>query len=244
MGRVDTAALLFSVRALEASLGTVKDQGHYGASHTADGLYYHARSAGGTDERFRRYIAWRQGESRGCAVAGTPAASGEGDEGQEVSRRSTLDLEGLRHVIRLARQRGVELRLVFYPRHAYVLEMDELCGAIEKHWQVMEQVAELVEKDAPGDRIQVWEFFGYNRITAEPVGPRMNDWQDPEHFNFEFGEKMMETMFGANPDTGLGRRVRRGTAELAFKRFQAERRAFLARNPQFHSELQRLLPPR
>jgi hypothetical protein len=151
-----------------------------------------------------------------------------------------VDLAGLERVIRLAAERGVELRLFAYPSHALSLELEAVCGGWSERWAALAAIAALVER-SPGN-VQLWEFYGYNDWTGEPVvGANPVNWQDPEHFNFEFGSYMLDAMFGgAGMPAGLGRRVTVAGLPLAYQAFAAGRSEWLARHPGLLAELRSL----
>jgi thiamine-monophosphate kinase len=237
------AELLFSSRALRASIETVLEQRKDKPSHTPEGQYFYARYAPGVDSRFREFFApvVKAGQCDLAALdrvgAAVPAAKG--------GPRRVLDLSGLRQVVRLAGERGIELRLVVHPKHAYSLELDALCGETAERWDALRQIADAVEEAARGDdRIQLWAFYGYNAITGEPVGNTMKFWQDPQHFNPELGDLMLEAMFGASPagTPAIGFRVTPDTVERQRVRFEREREAFIRSQPGFYAGLRKLLP--
>jgi hypothetical protein len=243
MGNAGPGQLLFSARALHASVQTVLEQRKERPSHTEKGRYFYTRYDPGADGRFRELFNHRL-RTRPCELrlpepgADAPAS--------RASPRRTLDLEGLRAVVRLARERGFELRLAVYPNHVYALEMDELCGEEVERWDALRQMAAAVEAAAAGsDAIQLWEFLGYNAVTGEPVAGIMHWWQNPFHFNSELGDLVLGAMFG-RPVAGvpeIGRRVSSATVAERQRRFEEERRAFIGANPGFYPGLRALLPP-
>jgi hypothetical protein len=244
MGNAGPGQLLFSARALHASVQTVLEQRRERPSHTEKGRYFYTRFDPGADGRFRELFNHRL-RTRPCDLR-LPEAGGEAPA-PRASPRRPLNLEGLRAVVRLARERGFELRLVVYPMHVYALEMDELCGEEVERWDALRQMAEVLEQEAPGsDAIQLWEFLGYNAVTGEPVTPMMHGWQNPFHFNAETGDLVLGAMFG-RPVAGapeIGRRVTSAAVAERQRRFEEERRAFIREHPEFYPGLHALLPPR
>lgn len=242
MGNPGMGSLLFSGTALRASVQTVLEQHKQRPSHTREGLYFYARAAGAAQRSFNEMFAARlrpqSCDLRKVGSANTPVTP-------VASPKRVLDLVGLRGLVATAVARGIELRLVIYPQHAYNLELDALCGDTLDRWDALEQMAEAVEKASGGSNlVQLWEFFGYNEITGEPVSPDMKYWQDPQHFNVEVGDMMLAEMFGA-PQAGhpvLGRHVVPGTQDAARRRFESARRAFIEANDWFYPGLARVLP--
>ena len=178
LGKISTGELLFSDRALLASLQTIQEQDEK-PSHTREGMYFYAREAAGVDNRFKEYYRARARKNPQCLNAATSNASG-----LIPDARIPLDLSGLRQLIKTARQHGVELVLFAYPRHAYSLELDQQCGEQSARWQAMKQIAHAAEEAADGSAVRIWNFDAYNDITAEPVSTHTRYWQDPDHFNF------------------------------------------------------------
>jgi len=239
-----TGELLFSSRALQASVQTILEQGKEPASHTAEGQYFYARHDPGVESRFRELLGQRfrsdqcnSGVFRQGVAQSPPPAKG--------GRMRELDLSGLRKIVEEAKEKGVELRLVVHPRHAYDYEMDALCGEAVDTWDALAQIARVVQEAAGGDdRIQLWAFMGYNSVTGEPVREGMKLWQDPLHLNYEIGDRMFESMFGqpsiSDPEIGL--RVTPENVGAVRRRFERERRSFIEENPWFYPGLQALLP--
>lgn len=242
IGKVDAGTLLLSGKALKASIDTVREQRRERPSHTPEGRYFYTLDEPGSDRRFREFFAMRFKGDGGCRKG---LARGLGAERPPaVSAQRNLDLSGLRRMVRLAASKGIELRLVVYPRHAYSLELDFLCGIEARQWEGMRQIAATVEDEsrARGGSAQVWEFLAFDEVTGEAVsGAAMRYWQDPEHFNAEVGDLMLRDMFGGGTPA-FGRRLSSDGLDANRARFEAQRRAFLAANPWFYPELAKLLP--
>lgn len=240
-----TPELLFSSRALLASVQTILEQGKERPSHTAKGQYFYARNDPGVVSRFRELLGprFQPGRCDSSVFRDPPGAAPPAPrEGPPVAK---VDLSGLRKVVETARERGLELRLVVNPRHAYEYELDALCGEAPAQWQALRQIAQVVAEAAAGDgRIQLWAFMGYNGVTAEPVREGMKYWQDPLHLNYEIGDMMLEAMFG-QPSPGtpvIGERLTAENFDAVKRRFEEGRRAFIEANPWFYPGLRALLP--
>ncbi|HEX6829512.1 MAG TPA: hypothetical protein VF104_11110 [Burkholderiales bacterium] len=236
--------LLFSIRALRASVQTILKQGEDTWSYTPEGQFFYARHAPGVESRFRDQLSqvFREKHCERSVLRDGPGFMPQAPKGGPVAK---LDLSGLRKVVEAAQRKGVELRLTVHPKHAYVYELDARCGESADTWDALRQIALVVHEASGGDeRIQFWAFIGYNEVTAEPVREGMKFWQDPLHLNHEVGDMMFEAMFGQLGSTSpvIGYRVTPDNVDAFRRRFEARRRSFIEANPWFDRGLRALLP--
>ena len=243
VGQVSTMQLLFSDRALQASMETVRDQKNKMPSHTREGTYFMSHLKAGAHNRFREMFIQKirkyqqTKENIQClkllGTSGTPA---------KLSSVKQLDLAGLRHIVRIAQDRDVELVLFVYPMHAYMLELVRQCEDQREQWQAMKQISDLVDTESVKDgQVRVYQFFGYNDITAEPVGESSAQyWQDPMHFTSEMGNLMLADMFGGNVPK-LGRPLSRTSIDADYRDFLRGRTEYLQHHPEFQVDMQKLL---
>ncbi|MCC6609243.1 MAG: hypothetical protein IT515_06135 [Burkholderiales bacterium] len=242
MGKPDLASLLFSASAFRASVRTVLEQRRGRPSHTLDGRFFYGRGQGAAERSFVEMFA-RRLRGTSCPLRGLDAMTAA--RAPVASPRRTLDLAGLRQVVREAVARGIELKLVVYPQHAYNLELDALCGADVDRWDALDQMARAVAAASEGSNlVQLWEFLTYDDVTGEPVSPDMKLWQDSQHFNVEVGDLMLAAMFDRHAPGGpsFGRRVVPGSQDEARRRFDADRDAFIDAHPWFYPGLRKLVP--
>jgi hypothetical protein len=242
MGNPGIGPLLFSASALRASVQTVLEQHKQRPSHTREGLYFYARAQGAAERSFTEMFSARL-RPQSCNLR--ELGSARAGIAPLANPKRTLDLAGLRHVVREAVARRIELRLVVYPQHVYNLELDALCGSGLDRWDALDQMARAVEEASGGSPlVQLWEFFGYNDVTGEQVSPDMKLWQDPQHFNVEVGNLMLAEMFGRPPAGQIvfGQRVVPGAQAEAQRRYDAGRRTFIDAHPWFYPGLSRLVP--
>lgn len=237
IGQVSVSELLFSSRSLIASIQTIAGQGKETPSHTREGMYFYTRGTAGVDKRFREEFAKQ--------TKGKPACLQAADTAYEIPpalTESNLDLSGLKHLIKIANEHHVQLVLFAYPHHAYGLEVDQQCGNQLARWQAMKQIAQLSEQSAKGS-VAIWQFYGYNTITTEPIGDLATYWQDPAHFNFEMGNMMLAEMFNetGNSPTKLGRLITSKHLDEDYQDFLHQRAEYLQHNPEFQVNLQKLL---
>jgi hypothetical protein len=97
--------------------------------------------------------------------------------------------------------------------------------------------------------VQVWDFQGYGPPFAEPLGGGvLTYWQDPIHFNPEFGNRMLDAMFssaasGSDGVTGFGYRASSATLAARYRWLSDQRTAYLQAHPETWDTLVRLIPP-
>lgn len=235
MEHPEERAFLFSYNAFEAAINTVLEQHNNKPTHRADGLYYFTRGLPGTAHRFREVFAL----NRTCDIErpntkGAVAAA-------PVPKQAALDLNGLRDILRTAAAKGITVKLVIYPRHALSLEQQYQCGTRQARWDAVAQIVALAQQ-AAGDGAQVWNFDGYHSIATETISENMATyWQDPTHFNSEFGNIMLDEMFMLKPPA-FGARLTAGNLAARADSERAARTAYLSAHPEFLPQLESLLP--
>jgi hypothetical protein len=214
MAHPDQLAFLFSMDALRSSLDTVIQQNTLKTKYRPDGVYLHARGQLGLETIFRSYYA----KYAQCNAS---------------TKTDKIDLDGLRDLIQLAVARGITLKLVVYPRHAMTVEHEFHCGLRQQRWQKLRQIAEMVDAMGYPQLVQLWSFEGYNDITTESItsGSAIY-WQDPGHFNYEFGNAMLDEMFAIKPPS-YGVHLTEKVAEQQAAMEVHTRQAWLATHPEF-----------
>lgn len=238
MEQPDERAFLLSKEALEGSINTVLEQYRQKPSHTAEGMYFYTRGVPGTAGRFREYFTRHLSCKMDHAVVGQP------DSGSHIHSAvpgtMPVDLSGLRDIVNKAVARGIAVKLVVYPRHTLAVELEYQCGIRQDRWDVLAQIASLIEQDTKG-LVEVWDFEGYHGIGTEIISDAPGVyWQDPAHFNYEFGSIMLDEMFAAEPPR-VGLRI---TSTNLAARTDAERKAHathISNHPEFLRELEKLL---
>jgi hypothetical protein len=245
-------ALLLSPRALGAAIETVAHQRRtQRGSHTREGMYYYSRFDPGVERRFGQFFASILNDAKGCSFAHLDRSVEQPMPPLRVAADAPFDVQGLARIVGSVSGRDVTLRLAVYPRHALSIETDYLCGRQMDRWRALWHLARFLEEHppAPPASVEIWDFQGYSPYTTEPVVPTlMAYWQDPEHFNHEFGDVMLDWMFGRIPGAaksvdGLGYRVTTATLAERYEWFSRERIAYLERHPEVWTTLAHLLPP-
>jgi hypothetical protein len=117
-------------------------------------------------------------------------------------------LEHVRAILNLCRERGIDAILVLDPSHVDEQEIFDLEGK----WPVLEdwkrQVTKMVAEYAhTGMHIELWDFYGYDAYSTEPVpaGGRTLQWFiDPEHYTRALGDVLLRRIFqGADGSFGV-----------------------------------------
>lgn len=223
IGQLHPIDLLLTYSALDYSIETLRQQQMGFATHTREGMFFYNRWFD-ANYLFRKALETRVSECQKNVGIQSPNPS--------VSA-IMFDLSGLQRMIRSAKEHGVELVLFAYPKHAYLLELDNFCGGQEAEWQAMKQTAAFIEAESAG-QVRAWQFYGYNDITAEPVRKRRGYWQDAKHFNFEVGNMMLDDMFGKARDLP----VLAHPLNADYSDFLRERDEYLQQHPEFQDEMQ------
>ncbi len=244
LGRVDYGKLLFSRTAIDASLETLRRQGGKQAM-TREGTWSYLRyddHLQGNDQVIGNFgLEYRRAL---CPLADAPPRAM--DWARITKAAPTAEqAAGLRHLIRLALSKRVQLVLLFYPSHALFNEIERRCVGPESHWTWLWQVASVVDEEAGSktEQIQIWDFFGYGPLNTERVnaGKPMRDrlWQDLGHFNNEIGTTVFDAIFSG--DTRYGARITLANFDQFVTRTELEREAFLKANDWFVPELTELV---
>jgi len=236
IGQINLGELLLSIPSLRSSIETIRNQKYGKPSHTREGMYFYNRDRNQVDYNFgadyQRLLKYKPKCSNAINTPDIPFNS---------VAESTLDLSGLRKMIRTAKEHGVELVLFAYPHHAYNEEWDRQCGEEVAHWHPMKQIVKLIEAEATPDQVRAWQFYGYNDITAELIGTTAKYWQDPRHFNFEVGNMMLADMFNETLNKPeFGRPLVSKNIEADYQDLLQERAEYLQNHPKFYEELKKI----
>ena len=242
-----SAELLLSANALDNAIRTVTEQRRARSSHTREGRYLYTRDVPGAASRFREYFR-RDGVAQArCAAErlNTPARVLP----RTIAPAADMDLAGLRAVIRAVRAYGADLALVVYPRHALSLELEFACGDAMTRWRHIAAMARVVAEEArdntqatPQGSVSLWVFDGYDAPRGERVlGREPALWQDPEHFNYELGARMLAAIYRG--EQGFGTQVLPGNIDTVYAQLLAQREQFLAATDWFYGDLRALAAP-
>jgi hypothetical protein len=95
---------------------------------------------------------------------------------------SQEQLQHLQTFVELCQQNKIEFSIFISPAHAVQWETIQAAGL----WEAFEQWKQEVVKIVP-----VWDFSGYNSITIEPVGDRMENYLDSSHYTQNVGDLIL-----------------------------------------------------
>ena len=101
-------------------------------------------------------------------------------------------MQAFRDLIRVATERGVSIRFLYTPNHAYDDYYIEAVGG----WSAVENLLTRVSSEA-----EIYSFAQPNAFVYEEVSRRMTYWYDPYHFSLEMGRAIQDTLLGrSRPD--------------------------------------------
>ncbi len=244
---VSQVELLLSTNALDNAVRTVIEQRRARPSHTREGRYLYARGVPGAALRFREYFKRDGAAYARCAALQTSAPA---MPAQGLVATTGLDFEGLSAMIRAARAQGVELAFVVYPQHALSLELAFACGDGRARWNHIAAIAAVVAEEAAKESstganvssASLWVFDAYDVAGGERViGREPMYWQDPEHFNFEHGTRMLAAIYRGAAE--FGAKVTPGNVEAIYVQLLAQRARYLATTDWFYPDLRELAAP-
>lgn len=226
----DFSATVLSLDALMHSIDTVKAQHvRYPADLTERG-FNPMRDYEGIAQREGYYAMFRQRDQENArAYLRRPKniyAAGKTDSPQ---------LEVLRRLIAICQEQNAELRIVIYPYHAHLLEIFREAGlwpVFEEWKRAVVRIAAEANRSRNVPQVQIWDFSGYNAISAESV-PEPADrttatrwYWEAGHFKQELGEVMLQRMF-AEPDrlanAVIGVKLTPETVEQEIQRIRQQR---------------------
>lgn len=132
-------------------------------------------------------------------------------------RTGASTVEAYKSLLRYCRDSGIETFVLLNPFHAVLYDVLREAGLWETYLQwrrlVTETTAE-VNASGPGPRVALWDFSGYNPITAEPVltdqglRPELDAFADSFHYKRRVGNLMLRRMIaGEEGVPGFGREL-------------------------------------
>ena len=235
------AKLLLSLTALKASISTIRKQKTHESTHTKKGMYFYTRNKPGAEHRFHEFFKSELYQNPACDLKPLNALPTFLALPEMLADKTEVgDFSGLEELIKLAKDKQIQLALFAYPKHGLSMELDILCNNTLKIWQGFKQISQLLPAN---NSVKLWSFFDYNNYTTETInGKHPAFWQDPEHFNHEFGDQLLETMFSSQSiANSVGQQVSAQNIDSLYQRYKQQREQFLIENPHLLSELQQIL---
>jgi len=239
--RPDYVKLLFSRAALTASRETLREQGKP-PTMTADGNWYFHRFVNdpGIHEEVTQALARiiRRELCRDIRIR-NEAANWNLVQTAPVRKDTAASL---RTLVRTAREKRVELVLLYYPKHVVLNEVRRACLGAESHWNELWGMVSIVAQEGDPQLTQVWDFETYAPINAERLDGRQPGpdslWQEAQHFNDAVGAAALDAIYKGSP--GYGDQVTVGDFRELVGRREAERIDFLGANPWISNEVESL----
>jgi len=114
------------------------------------------------------------------------------DKGAKASSTGKPELhppafDALKDLVGIARARGLELRFILTPQHAYQMYYIQASN----QWALLSSWIEQITHIAP-----VISFSQPNEVTYEPVSSHMRYWNDPFHFSTDLGRLIQASLAG------------------------------------------------
>lgn len=148
-----------------------------------------------------------------------------GNETEEGSRISEKYLNSLKAIVQICQTRKIECQFFISPSHVSQWEFIKLSGV----WPLFEQWKREVVKITP-----VWDFSGYNSITIEPIGPRMQYYLDNSHYLKPVGDLLLNRIFQYREETvpaDFGVKIAPENIESHLEKIRSDREAWAKDNP-------------
>ena len=124
----------------------------------------------------------------------------------------TSSFRSLRKIVTAARAHDLELTLVIYPYHAWIMDFIRKYGIWDASEAWKRALVRVVAETAPSMQVRIVDFSGYNAVTQEHV-PAPGDvrtevhwYWEPGHFRSALGDRMIARLYGdGSRGFGFGR---------------------------------------
>jgi hypothetical protein len=127
----------------------------------------------------------------------------------ELPKKNLSSLENYKHLLSIAYEKGMDLKIIINPVHARQLETVFQSGLWEKFEDWKYQLTKINEKEArlsTKKAFLIWDFSGFNHYTTESVPSlgdktsRMSWYWESSHFTKELGDKVLDQVLLSNFD--------------------------------------------
>lgn len=139
-------------------------------------------------------------------------------------------VRALRRALEQLMHHNVQVYLFFSPVHASQLEIMQLMGLYDDFERAKRDLVAILADLNAGDRLQLWDFSGYNGITLEELPApnaksRMNWYWEQAHYTRAAGDLLLARMFGREDTVGripqdFGVRLGPGNIEAHLERMR------------------------
>ena len=183
--------LLLSVDALGASISTLSKQDAKYARYTEGGRMTPSQRKKRAETPYREtFLAT---ELSYALNAWTPCANSAFQFQRQDGSKNTLEM--LRQILRLAKQRQIQVTLVISPSHARLWELMRFSGLWGQFEAWKRHLVGVVETS--GDTA-LWDFSGYHQYAIESVPKRglMQWYMDTSHYTVALGWRVLDQIFG------------------------------------------------
>lgn len=148
-----------------------------------------------------------------------------GDESEQNYQISEEYLNSLKAIVKICETRKIECQFFISPSHVSQWEFIKLSGV----WPLFEQWKREIIKITP-----VWDFSGYNSITTEPIGPRMQYYLDNSHYLKPVGDLVLNRIFQYRAETvpeDFGVKIDTENIASHLEKIRSDREAWAKDNP-------------
>jgi len=119
---------------------------------------------------------------------------------------SAASVRALRRAVQSLLDRDISVYLFVSPVHASQLEIMHLMGLYEDFERAKRDLVALCGEFNADDRLQLWDFSGYNSVTMERLpaphqGDRMDWYWEQAHYTSAAGDLMLARMLGKTATT-------------------------------------------
>ncbi|HEY2050818.1 MAG TPA: hypothetical protein VGH03_15875 [Caulobacteraceae bacterium] len=193
----------FTLDALEASFQTLVAQWTaFPSGLRPNGQMYDGHFRGPTLAEGPGVLFGQKAASNATAIANV-ARQVSAQPNAEIAQ-----LEMVRRLIELCREKGVSVDLALAPVHADYLRLLVLAGLWPRYLHMREVLAQTVA-DAGDGQVRLWSFTGFNEFSTEPVppigqrAPALRCFWEPNHFRPEYGQLLLETIYRGRQGVGV-----------------------------------------
>jgi hypothetical protein len=165
-------------------------------------------------------------------------------------RRQTQDpayMEQFRHLVRVCRDRKIDLKVAIMPVHALDLELLYASGRWSEFEQWKADLVKVMAEEGVEGKFSLWDFTAYAGPQAETVPPegdvktRMKYYFENSHFTTVLGGVTLDAMFGAGSTNALGVQLDRSNLNDHLARILADRENYARTNAPEIQWVQRIL---